>query len=354
MYGPNTSSNDFSSGNDSYNGYDTSSGQPWIQQPGYSDPIPWYNNDSSDVNGQNQPGGPSRSSAGGQYPNRPNQQPSAPSHPPPANGNSAHSGTSNPSGSQMRNVSESIGNHSSPEVADGAKSSKTSLKKKKRKTGGSEADAADAEADKEKRTKTGRACDACVSARKRFRGCPAGCRRGFKGGDKTYRAMRYQRTKKIRCDILPSEASNGGREPRPICAHCKQYDLECTFFLPITETRFKKRKATGELKFVKVVGFMLRLTTFLEDQVEPTVSFKHSTTSSPRDLAPREVPTRTEGECFLSLPPLGSPGKHPSDPLVQVPRRYHSSYTPRCLRVLLRLTIFENTTVGRYQKAETA
>ncbi|KAG9027836.1 hypothetical protein FRB95_007346 [Tulasnella sp. JGI-2019a] len=61
----------------------------------------------------------------------------------------------------------------------------------------------DDDADK-KRTKTTRACDPC-------------------------------RRKKIRCDVIE------GSEP-PICAHCKQYHYECTFFLPISETRFKKKK----------------------------------------------------------------------------------------------------------------
>ncbi|KAJ2923287.1 hypothetical protein H1R20_g13810, partial [Candolleomyces eurysporus] len=41
--------------------------------------------------------------------------------------------------------------------------------------------------------------------------------------------------RKIRCDVLPDT------EP-PVCQHCKQYSFECTFFLPITETRFKKKK----------------------------------------------------------------------------------------------------------------
>ncbi|KIM79752.1 hypothetical protein PILCRDRAFT_823319 [Piloderma croceum F 1598] len=61
-----------------------------------------------------------------------------------------------------------------------------------------------ASADAKKRTKTQRACDSC-------------------------------RSRKIRCDILTDS------EP-PSCQHCKQYGFECTFFLPITETRFKKKK----------------------------------------------------------------------------------------------------------------
>ncbi|QRV85818.1 Fungal specific transcription factor domain [Ceratobasidium sp. AG-Ba] len=61
---------------------------------------------------------------------------------------------------------------------------------------------------KNKRTKTQRACDPC-------------------------------RRKKIRCDILPDT------DP-PICQHCKQYSFNCTFFLPITETRFKKKRVEEE------------------------------------------------------------------------------------------------------------
>ncbi|KAG6852945.1 hypothetical protein C0991_007955 [Blastosporella zonata] len=32
----------------------------------------------------------------------------------------------------------------------------------------------------------------------------------------------------------------------PTCQHCKQYGFDCTFFLPITETRFKKKKLEEE------------------------------------------------------------------------------------------------------------
>ncbi|KAI0748532.1 fungal-specific transcription factor domain-containing protein [Daedaleopsis nitida] len=62
--------------------------------------------------------------------------------------------------------------------------------------------------DNKKRTKTQRACDSC-------------------------------RSRKIRCDVLPDA------DP-PVCQHCKQYSFECTFFLPITETRFKKKKMEEE------------------------------------------------------------------------------------------------------------
>ncbi|KAH7889628.1 fungal-specific transcription factor domain-containing protein [Phlebopus sp. FC_14] len=62
--------------------------------------------------------------------------------------------------------------------------------------------------DAKKRTKTQRACDSC-------------------------------RSRKIRCDVLPEA------DP-PQCQHCKQYGFECTFFLPITETRFKKKRLEEE------------------------------------------------------------------------------------------------------------
>src|SRR6266702_4606449 len=48
-----------------------------------------------------------------------------------------------------------------------------------------------------------------------------------------------------RCDILPDS------EP-PLCQHCKQYGFECTFFLPITETRFKKKKLEEDTEKEKV------------------------------------------------------------------------------------------------------
>ncbi len=49
-----------------------------------------------------------------------------------------------------------------------------------------------------------------------------------------------------RCDVLTDT------EP-PLCQHCKQYGFECTFFLPITETKFKKKRLEEEAAAAAVV-----------------------------------------------------------------------------------------------------
>ena len=72
---------------------------------------------------------------------------------------------------------------------------------------------------------------------------------GDKGSNKrikTARACDSCRRKKIRCDVIddggpPMGNPNNGNGGL-ICAHCRQYGFECTFFLPITETRFKKKR----------------------------------------------------------------------------------------------------------------
>lgn len=78
---------------------------------------------------------------------------------------------------------------------------------------------------KNKRTKTQRACDPC--RRKKIRLVHL-----------SY-CLWYVSEFGPRCDVLPDS------DP-PICQHCKQYSFNCTFFLPITETRFKKKRIEEE------------------------------------------------------------------------------------------------------------
>lgn len=56
---------------------------------------------------------------------------------------------------------------------------------------------------------------------------------------------------RARCDIVADA------EP-PSCQHCRQYGFECTFFLPITETRFKKKKVEDEQVADKPKGTGIR------------------------------------------------------------------------------------------------
>ncbi|CAK5264927.1 unnamed protein product [Mycena citricolor] len=72
----------------------------------------------------------------------------------------------------------------------------------------SQSRAAAAALELKKRTKTQRACDSC-------------------------------RSRKIRCDIITDS------EPAR-CQHCQQFCFDCTFFLPIAETRFRKKKFVEE------------------------------------------------------------------------------------------------------------
>ncbi|OWT38022.1 hypothetical protein J008_00838 [Cryptococcus neoformans] len=109
---------------------------------------------------------------------------------------------------QMNSNSKSISDQADPSKAKSSPEelSQTEKPTKKRKKKGSEADG---DEKKKTRPKTGRACDAC-------------------------------RSRKIRCDIQ-TDQSPANKFGQTVCAHCRANDLECTFFLPITETRFKKK-----------------------------------------------------------------------------------------------------------------
>ncbi|KAK4053439.1 hypothetical protein OIV83_001605 [Microbotryomycetes sp. JL201] len=81
----------------------------------------------------------------------------------------------------------------------------------------------DGEPAKKKRPKTPRACDSsrCIPAS--VSACPRIALTDL--WDQTY----------DRCDAVPDA------EP-PICVHCKQHNTECTWFLPIQETRWKRAR----------------------------------------------------------------------------------------------------------------
>ncbi|KIM25984.1 hypothetical protein M408DRAFT_197963 [Serendipita vermifera MAFF 305830] len=119
----------------------------------------------------------------------------------------------------------------------------------------SKVSAAQQAADAKKRTKTQRACDKC-------------------------------RTKKIRCDVLPDT------EP-PLCAHCKQYNYDCTFFLPIQETRFKKKRAEEDptLQISQSRAYPVN-----------TSSDRHEPTTTIRTYGPTSIPFMINSTATLPLP----------------------------------------------------
>ncbi|KAF9265527.1 hypothetical protein L218DRAFT_979042 [Marasmius fiardii PR-910] len=146
-----------------------------------------------------------------QYPPPPMMMYGAPPPHPPAAHPSPHHAPEQPGTPTSPPAQES---GSTPSAATGQKRKRKSVKDEKPEQEESAAAAATPAStsasatqpntfDVKKRTKTQRACDSC-------------------------------RTRKIRCDIIADT------DP-PVCQHCKQYNFECSFFLPITETRFKKK-----------------------------------------------------------------------------------------------------------------
>lgn len=89
-----------------------------------------------------------------------------------------------------------------------------------------------------KRTKTQRACDSCRA--RKIRSVPA----------HQAPAPNANLLPPCPCALAPIDTFSrcdvlSDTEP-PLCQHCKQYGFECTFFLPITETRFKKKRLEEE------------------------------------------------------------------------------------------------------------
>ncbi|KZV79657.1 hypothetical protein EXIGLDRAFT_782017 [Exidia glandulosa HHB12029] len=111
---------------------------------------------------------------------------------------------------------------------------------------------------------------------------PSGSGDNSKKRTKTQRACDSCRTRKIRCDVILDT------EP-PLCQHCKQYGFECTFFLPITETRFKKKRTEDDAP--QQVQFHAK-GSGSNDERRIVVDGHHHTgrsTSSPRNDAPQDA-----------------------------------------------------------------
>ncbi|ODN82866.1 hypothetical protein L202_01126 [Cryptococcus amylolentus CBS 6039] len=123
------------------------------------------------------------------------------------------------------------------------------------------------------RQKTGRACDAC-------------------------------RSKKTRCDILPDPSAMG----QPICKNCSRNELECTFFLPITETRFKKKAIQPTAESIPDQAVSPTVTNTIR-HVSSGHSPNYEIVHEPRN---REVASRVEGPTSISflihtsVPPIQS------------------------------------------------
>ncbi|EGG04863.1 uncharacterized protein MELLADRAFT_108111 [Melampsora larici-populina 98AG31] len=59
---------------------------------------------------------------------------------------------------------------------------------------------------------------------------------------KTTRACDPCRGKKIRCEVPELDRNNNVDQASIVCVHCRLHQINCTWFLPITETRFKRKR----------------------------------------------------------------------------------------------------------------
>ncbi|MCO5613737.1 hypothetical protein L7F22_068015 [Adiantum nelumboides] len=128
---------------------------------------------------------------------------------------------------------------------------------------------------------------------------------------KTARACDSCRRKKIRCDVIDDGGpllgdpnnGNGGLT----CAHCRQYGFDCTFFLPITETRFKKkREREAEEIAAAAAAAAVSERTHMGAGMMP--SLLHPSRTLP-----------------LSVMPFGNPSLMPGGPPISVPMRSTST-----------------------------
>lgn len=193
--------------------------------------------------------------------------------------------------------------------------------------------------DSKKRTKTQRACDSCRSRKIRSVSfctllsathpihvlVSSPCR--LPSLPTPGHPARLTRYNLHRCDILTDA------DP-PVCQHCKQYSFECTFFLPITETRFKKKKMEEEAAAAAAAA------------AEKEKEVAERSTSSPQAEHSKASDIKVYGELISPLPaqprlPLNlDPSKAP------LPLRIYCTRRPWCLHERTRRTTYATTTHG--------
>lgn len=116
---------------------------------------------------------------------------------------------------------------------------------------------------------------------------------------KTQRACDKCRTKKIRCDIIADA------DP-PLCSHCKQYNYDCTFFLPIQETRFKKKRQEEDAALKASQN-----RPFAPSGTPAPIGERQESGHESRTFGPTSIPFLINSMATLPLPNTDSIGLHP-------------------------------------------
>ncbi|GAA6062132.1 hypothetical protein JCM10212_003167 [Sporobolomyces blumeae] len=139
------------------------------------------------------------------------------------------------------------------------------------------------------------------------------------------RACDTCRRKKIRCNPLPDT------EP-PLCTYCSKHKLDCTWFLPISETRFKKQreKEEAEKQTIEAAAAAVNLPTATSSA---TLARQNQQQPNPQRQASRSSPalsssTASNGRSNSFSHPRSSTAQHAYLPGQAQPSSQHHPYHP--------------------------
>ncbi|CEQ41923.1 SPOSA6832_03680 [Sporobolomyces salmonicolor] len=129
------------------------------------------------------------------------------------------------------------------------------------------------------------------------------------------RACDTCRRKKIRCNPIPDQ------EPA-ICTYCQKHKLDCTWFLPISETRFKKQREKEEAEKEKVSGAAAAVnlptaassaTLARQHRDDPYPQTQHVPSQSPSLSHQHSIPPQPMHQSPYTAPPA-APSPHGPSP----------------------------------------